>query len=239
MDRRLFEGRVRVPAFALLIAAIWLPVTAEAGLVLQPVIGTGQWTLLPNGGFETGKLTPWANEVNTHLGQFVVSTENPYQGRYSVKAVPTQEFATYGFGLRTGEIPVIPGETYVLSGFFNLTQSSPGNFYLDLNDTPDEVTTGVYFDNYGISGWFFAWEIFTVPKDVISVRVRMIRDHIVHVGEYGYIDQAGLTLARDFVPPTSAVPEPSTLASAGVAVVVALAYVRYRRKGNALQGRIQ
>jgi hypothetical protein len=158
---------------------------------------TGSWTLVPGGDWESGNKSGW-DDIAPHLGVFKPSSANAARGSWSALAMTKQAFDGAGYSLGRA-IPVTPGETYVLSGFFYTQGVSEGALYLDLNDVPFESNMGIPM-NY--QGWQFMYRTFAVPSGYTSVTVRLVRDGGgVAPNQPVYIDEVGVTLESDFVPP--------------------------------------
>src|SRR6185295_1969792 len=100
--------------------------------VFDPQPGTGNFTLVPNGSFEVGDLSGWTNNVPAR-GVFTASTNDPFVGSWSAMASPNMTFTGPGYDAITGPIFVIPGETYVLSGFFDSQNLPHSSLYLNFN----------------------------------------------------------------------------------------------------------
>ena len=193
---------------------------ATGGWYLGPFVqDTGNWTTVPNGSFENG-LTGWDLEDPHDHGVYLASNEMATDGAYSAKGIASATFPIYGFALRQ-YVSVVPGQEYVLSGSFSKFYNS--HLTLDLDDVAFEVQP--YAHVVAPSTWQFAWETFTVPAGVNSVRVRLLFDTNVVLGEYGYFDEVAVTPVNDFSPP-SVVPEPATL---GLLAMGGLALLRRRK----------
>ena len=108
---------------------------ATGGWYLGPFVpGTGSWNTVPNGSFENG-LSGWDLEDPHNHGVYIASNEMATDGLYSAKGVANATFPMYGFALRQ-YVSVVPGQEYVLSGFFNRFYN--GHLSLDLNDVAFE-----------------------------------------------------------------------------------------------------
>ena len=62
------------------------------------VPGTGNWTTVPNGSFESGDVTGW-EDFGAILGVFRASVELAADGSFSAKAIPAEPFIGPGFAL--------------------------------------------------------------------------------------------------------------------------------------------
>ena len=98
-------------------------------------------------------------------------------------------------------MPVIGGQTYVLSAFFYRPQGEDYWLYLDF----DDVSWDIFLHSHQAFGdeWQFRWGEVTIPPDVSSVTVRLVMDTNLDVGDVGFVDDAALTPVDDFVPPQS------------------------------------
>ena len=150
---------------------------------------TGAFDVLLSG----GSLSGWT-PVAGHLGAFVVSDAMAARGGYSVRTETLAHVLTNGYALQK-EVPVTPETTYVLSGFFHTRGLAAGSLYLDLDDLPDEPNV---LAPIGVAGWQFGFAQFTVPADLTSVTVRLVRDTDIVPGEAGYVDEVALTPEESF-----------------------------------------
>jgi hypothetical protein len=185
-------------------ASCWIVVftflvsAADGATLVGPFVPlTGTWTTVTNGGFEIG-LDGW-DQLGPSLGTFN-SSALAQEGSSSAASEPATTFAGPGFGIARVR-PVVPGETYVLSAFFNVAELTSHRIHLDLSDVAFEAQPGDGDLLLGESAWQFAWQTFVVPDDVSSVRVRVVRDLDVVFGETAYVDEIAITLATEFQHP--------------------------------------
>src|SRR5689334_9798746 len=99
------------------LACLAVPCLAAGGFVFDPVPGTGQFTLIGNGSFESG-FTGW-NPTNLGLGNFGWASSEAYLGTFSARAQAASGFCGPGFTLESDSVPLSQGTTYVLSGFIH------------------------------------------------------------------------------------------------------------------------
>ncbi|MCA9099933.1 MAG: hypothetical protein KDA63_02220, partial [Planctomycetales bacterium] len=122
------------------------------------------------------------------------------QGTGSAASQPLTTFTGPGFGIAR-IVPVVPGETFVLSAFFNVGEMTSPRIHLDLSDVSFEVQPGDGDLLLGESAWQFVWQAFEVPADVHNVRVRVVRDFDVQLGDTAYVDEVAITIASEFQRP--------------------------------------
>jgi uncharacterized membrane protein YkvA (DUF1232 family) len=185
---------------------------SSPSFVLDPVPGAGAFNLVPNGGFETGSRAPeWVPGVGlgpggTELGNFVISS-SAFDGRFSAA---TQTIAptlpTGGYAWQQTITGLVPGATYVLSGFFNTSGLSAGDLYLDMNDIPNDPGVGIFglgsSATTNPSNWFFCYQSFVATGSTMTVR--MVRDGYGDVTSgVGYIDDVAITPLAHFAAPTN------------------------------------
>jgi hypothetical protein len=174
--------------------------------IYDPVLGTGKFNLVPNGGFETGATTPqWGAGAGSGVGGFggfVIST-NAFDGHYS--AASQSDFPTLsngaGYAWQQTIMGLTPGSIYVLSGYFNTVDLTNGNLYLDMDGIPGNPTPGFsgISPTNNPSGWFFSYQDFLANSSTMTVR--MVRDQYFNtlLGD-GYIDDVAITPVSQFVP---------------------------------------
>lgn len=191
--------------YALLAIAATCTVTydARADTIFGPFSNVGSYTVIPNGGFELGNMSGYSDIISSR-GVFRVSSQSPFAGSFSARSETAANFNGFGYGELSNSIAVTPGQRYVLSAFFYPGNITSGTLYIDLNDASFDVQPTA---TIGIDQWQFAYEYF-VPT-VSTVNVRLVRDGLVQVGQFGFIDQVAITPAANFAP-ALAVPEPST-----------------------------
>ena len=189
--------------------------------------GSGNWNLLPNGGFEQGDTSSWVSSWASHLGIIQVTSSYAYSGAYSASLIPKISFEGAGFSLGH-PVSVTGGSSYVLSGFFNTSLMTSGQLYLDLNDIAGDISVGSPELELGVDEWQFVWGVTTIPANINTVSVRMVRDGVTVAGEEAFIDEVALTPLADFIPP-SQVPVPGSvwLLGSGIAGLV---FLRRKRK---------
>ncbi|MEA2709960.1 MAG: hypothetical protein QOF78_2561, partial [Phycisphaerales bacterium] len=198
--------------FAFVASLVTLSVTnARADVLVNPVVGTGNYALLPNGGFEAG-LTNWNIEAQYHPGDYVASQDISIAGSWVAKSVPGTSFSGYGF-TRGQLYPFVGGQQYVISGYIDASRAAPSdNSYVDafFSFVPGSQAVAVS----GEPRLQFVYSTFTAPSTQ-SHWVRLVRDNNVDVGHYTYFDEIAVTPASQFVPPsgTPLVP-PLTLSGA-------------------------
>ncbi|MBV5344039.1 MAG: hypothetical protein JZU63_00095, partial [Rhodoferax sp.] len=174
-----------------------IPVTPPVSFTDQTL--DGNWNTLPNGGFESG-LTGWTAQggpgggpVN---GTFATSNEFHILGAASARSQPIIDFSGPGFAIYQ-DVAVIPGKTYVLSGFTYVPVAGPeAHFRLDV----DWALLEVYAS--GPNGqWQFNYAKFKGPADS-NARIRVVEDNIVHKPDVGYFDEVAVTPLELFHPPS-------------------------------------
>jgi hypothetical protein len=97
----------------------------------------------------------------------VNTTENIHSGGWGVRMEPT----TTSSVMTSDPITVVPGTTYLFSGYIYRTNAN-GDIYIDLSDVagdPDVMKTS----NRG-GGWDFVEERWTAPAGVTSVNIRLV-----------------------------------------------------------------
>src|SRR5262245_60097836 len=99
-----------VARLCLVVALLASKASANPFYMLRPDLGTGSFTLVNNGSFETGDTTGWSSGGP---GSFVASNDQAFGGAFSAKAVPSGNFNGAGFALAQ-TVPVLPNTEYIL-----------------------------------------------------------------------------------------------------------------------------
>ncbi len=185
-------------------------------IVVNPLPGTGNFDLVPNGGFETGTMAGWSPDASPaqQLGDFVVS-DFAYEGNFSAATqsnLPSQPSGA-GYAYKDMATGLTPGATYVLSGCMNQGSLATGDLRLDLW-TPT-ATNYSYAPVPGIgvlspaatnpANWIFCYQSFVANASTLTVR--MVYDtYFQNTSGVGYIDDVAITPISQFVPPQDVVP---------------------------------
>ncbi|MEZ6094844.1 MAG: hypothetical protein R3C03_11520 [Pirellulaceae bacterium] len=208
----------------------------KADIIFDPIVGTGTYTLLNNGGFELG-IAGWADNLGQSQGRGTFETGGAVNIVGAESAFSHPNFSFNGPGFTTNQIvTVVPNESYVVSGYvYTGDLSNP-------NDAPRldviDIANTTQFTNVSSIGsegrTQFLFATFTVPSTENQVLVRLLRDGAVTAGERAYYDDIALTLASEFVAPTT-VPEPSSFAVVAMSMV-AIYGIRQGRTNHAVDG---
>jgi len=184
-------------------ATTWV---GSSGLLVGPFVsGTGNWNTLNNGGFEAGNMTGWPGQV-TPPGTFVASNARAAEGNWSAKSQAT---AAGGFSAWQQNVPVVPGEEYIISGYF-YTGGCAGMAYLDLNDIANDPEPR---PDIGVNEWQFAWKSFIATSDTVAVR--LVRQTTDGVDAGVFYDEVAITPISQFVPPSTDIEPPSVPTNVG------------------------
>ncbi len=184
-----------------------MPALAQRVVIREPFCTVGTYNLVANGGFESG-LSGW--QAAGQFGNFALGA-----GLVGASGAQTHTIATVsgpGYAI-IRNVPVTPGRTYVMSGYFNTGQLAGGFLYLDLNDVAWEpgppapfrpsIRLGMLAD-IGVSGWQFVYEPVTIPNGVSQVTIRVVRDGGCIPGEIANVDEVAFTPIELFTPPVAA-----------------------------------
>ncbi|MFG0285799.1 MAG: GC-type dockerin domain-anchored protein [Phycisphaerales bacterium JB039] len=159
--------------------------------------GTGAWSVIPNGDFESGIMSPWV-DFTPGKGVFRVTDAEAWSGAFSAGTMSGGPGSGPGYAAISASIAVTRGETYILSGFMNTGNLEAGALYIDLNDIPGDPHVPACFD---LEGWQFGWRQWVADRT--SVTIRIVRDGVWAPGDAAYFDDIALTPLADFVPPDS------------------------------------
>jgi hypothetical protein len=157
---------------------------------------SGHWQLVPNGNFESGDLGAWTN-VQPTRAMYVVEPNHGIGG-YSVHSIP---IVTQNIGTSIQQdIVVVPGSSYVLSGYFRVDELVQGDqTYLDLNDVPFDVNLT---PTSGTSGWVFRLSQVDIPAGTSLVTIRLVHDGNITPSRTSYADEIAFTPLAEFSGPT-------------------------------------
>jgi hypothetical protein len=194
----------RILYLAFAITALLLTARGYSQVLRGPFVpGSGQYSIIPGGDFETGDMAGWADSAGGQPGAFTATKAAAFAGGYGAQSTVTTSGVGAGFG--AGRlVEVQPGQTYILSAFF-ITEHVRGRLYVDLGDVsfePHMGTSGGVGGDPQVAQWQFAYAAFTVPADVLGVRVRLSHDSVFTPGDYGYVDDVAITPVAQFRLPT-------------------------------------
>jgi hypothetical protein len=164
---------------------------------------TGVYQLIPNGGFETvsGTSQTQAEFWNIASGwqpYYQRDTANPIFQLASLHMTESWSHTGPGIAAVNGNIPVTPGQTYVLSGYVINSIIGGGQAYLDLADVSFDVSA---FSTSGSGDTEFVCAEFTVPSGVTAINVRAVVDGTIQTGSNAYFDEVAVTPKSSFVRP--------------------------------------
>lgn len=184
----------------------------KAAIVFDPVVGTGAFSLVPNGGFESG-LTGWSDQRGQSQGRGSFSTGGvvAIDGHDMAWSRPNLSFTGPGFTVGT-IVSVVPNATYVLSGYLYAGECTNAGYSVAI-DVYDSAYTTQYAVVKAVSGdprIQFVYSEFTVPAFQSQLYVRLLRENQVTAGQRGYYDDVAITPIALFSPPVSSIPEPSS-----------------------------
>lgn len=203
------------------------PASAAMMIVVNPIAGTGNYNLAPNGDFNLNQ-GAWGIIPTEPYGTFGWSGSEGFNGLGSRVALPQVPRSGPGFVHQREVTGLIPNQPYVLSGAFKVDDINAGQLYIDGGNTyagylPINNPLG-----FKPTGWFFAYNVFT-PTGT-NANIRFIRDSYGNdLQGGGYVDEIAVTPLASFVAPISTVPEPSSLILAPLGLGL-YALVRRRRK---------
>lgn len=171
------------------------------------VTGSGHYTLIPGGDFESGT-AEWIL-LGDYYGTWMISPEKAWSPTHAAKATAKRTSPNVGFAWLNQSVPVTGGQTYVLSGFFYRLQ---GQAYWLFMDDWDGTSFSVFVKSRATFAdqWQFCWEEVTFPAGVSSITIRICLD-TMDAGDTGYIDDVALTPVTEFVPPRSLLAGPTIL----------------------------
>lgn len=182
--------------------------------IFDPVLpGSGNWTRVANGGFETlaGPLlvsdqfiTPGTWYLFTSAGRTGTATAEAAAARAGQRGIRIQPGNNSGAGiaLTLGSVFTLPPTPHVLSGWIRRsdTTSTNADIYLDLWG----AAGGFRVDTAPRPGWQFVYGTFTPAGGQFGIRTVM--DQVVSSSEVVLVDELAITPLSSFVPPVAAVP---------------------------------
>ena len=203
------------PTALLLLSCGW---ALQAEVLVGPFLpGTGNWNVLPSGGFEYGPQTiRTANSyaykqdvfyLNALVSGAGTASTSPVAAEVGSLGALIQPGTFNGIGVALsydGKLQV--NVQYVLSAFIR-------------RPTPDGSLAHIYIDNGGNQGdhqvfasaatseWQFVWGVYSVSATGLTPRIVM--DTKVGPNDVLYVDEFAATPLSQFHPPVAGVPEPA------------------------------
>lgn len=207
-------------------------VNAQSGLIEGPFDpSSGSYTTTAGGDLEDqNSLGWWGFQGGWAQGQVFREQAAAQRGSWGMSMTRGATFGGYASGQL---LQLVPGEKYVLSGFFKpKTIWQNGLVCLDVFSGADQ------YQWVGISGlasenedkWYFAWTTFTAVSPSVVIRVvNSVNDANLVVPDHAltYWDDIAVTPFDQF-DPVNAVPESATL----LALTPGLAFLARRRRSG-------
>lgn len=229
---------MRLPAIFLLLATLGsfasstlhgqlipIPPPPTTNVLVGPFVpGSGSWTRLPNGGFETGDLSGEAgyreNEPFPGMGTVQVHGGAAYAGAFGATLTSLGAFQGPGITLeyRSG-FNLLPSTVYVVSAFLRVHSQTSTNarIYLDLWDVPGDPAI---LADRTTTDWQFVWGLFD-SRNTTWVGFRVVADSYLQEGDSVDIDEIAITPLESFqlpsftdgrpLPPVAPIPPPKPL----------------------------
>jgi len=183
--------------------------------------GQAKADLIVNGGFETGDFTGWTETGNTTWVRVepyapypsgVTPTIDPHTGNYFATL---SNYSYQGLGGITQTVTTTPGQTYLLSYWYDMNYPGNDEFKVTLDGT-----TLSDLVNIAPQTWTnYTFVVTGTGSDTVAFS--------------GYQDSGWNGLDDvSLSPPSLSAPEPSSLAVTGISVVGMMIYMRRRRKSS-------
>lgn len=137
--------------------------------------------LIVNGSFETGSVTPWG-----HYNQGVASSDvtPPHFGNYSGRI-------SQGDGTLRQDVPVTPGQQYVLKAWYKWNTMPAAGFSASLRNATSNALIATMPALTPTTEWTLLQHQFTVPAGVTQLRVQFYKGS----GPVFFLDSVSLKLA--------------------------------------------
>ncbi len=199
----------------------------ERGVIkdLEPGRTSGQWSLVENGGAESGSITPWyVPSPGSTKGFLSVSSEHVFDGKYAFE-MGTVVDNPDRWGIAGCIDVTLEKGIYVIGGFVYFDGTNVGRTYFDLGDVflYDESGQRTKDDSIPTDpssiGWQYVYGIFEFTEDT-NLRLRFVRDGAFSKNTSVWFDDVSITPQDQYrAPHSNVVPEPFTVGLMGLGLL--------------------
>ena len=159
------------------------------------VPSAGSYQLVANGGFESGALSPWTEDMPNNGTPTVVATAQA--GSFGLQLTPDVS-GIAGYSI-SQVVSVTGGTPYVLSAYLDASALvGAEGIYLDNNDAIFEVNVASVA---GQPGWQFVYGTFQTPTFLNAASIRIVHDGTIAPARSAWADDVAVTEQAQFVAP--------------------------------------